>query len=93
MSDPQGKGLVLFSRESDVSQDVVVFIDLYSHKKKDKTGSVLSSFCHATFHHSLIRRAVMYSQRGTTAQVCLDQDTFDFMQGHVTKHQPNGSPC
>ena len=36
MSDPQGKGLVLFSRESDVSQDVVVFIDLYSHEKKTR---------------------------------------------------------
>ena len=57
-----------------------------------KTGSVFPAFCHATFHHSLIRRAVMYSQRGTIAQVCLDQDTFDFMQGHVTKHQQMAVP-
>ena len=34
MSDPEGKSLVLFSRESDVSQDVVVLIDLYSQKKR-----------------------------------------------------------
>ena len=34
MSDPEGKSLVLFSRESDVSQDVVVFIELYSQKKR-----------------------------------------------------------
>ena len=85
MSDPQGKGLVLFSRESDVSQDVVVFIDLYSHKKKDKTGSVLSSFCHATFHHSLI---MCCNVSPSGVQKHLDRDTLVLSQGHVTKNQP-----
>ena len=42
---------------------------------KVKTGSVFPAFCHATFHHSLIRRAVMYPERGRIAQVCLDRDT------------------
>ena len=59
---------------------------------KVKTGSVFPAFCHATFHHSLIRRAVMYPERGTIAQVYLDRDIFDFIQGHVTKHQPMAGP-
>ena len=59
---------------------------------KVKTSSVFPTFCHATFHHFLIRRAVMYPEQGTIAQVYLDRDTFDFIQGHVTKLQPMAVP-
>ena len=34
----------------------------------------------------------MYPERGTIAQVYLDRDTFDFIQGHVTKLQPMAVP-
>ena len=57
-----------------------------------KTGSIFPAFCHATFHHSLIRRAVMYPDRGSITQVYLDRDTFEFIQGRVTKHQPMTVP-
>ena len=37
-------------------------------------------------------RAVMYPERGTTAQMYHDRDTFDFSQGHVTKNQESAVP-
>ena len=57
-----------------------------------KTSSIFPAFCHATFHHSLIWRAVMYPDRGSITQVYLDRDTFEFIQGHMTKHQPMTVP-
>ena len=45
-----------------------------------------------TFHHALIT-CCNVPERGTIAQMYLDQDTFDFSQAHVTKNQPMAVPC
>ena len=59
---------------------------------KKKTGSVFPSFCHATFHHALITCCNQSRAGYDPAQIYHDRDTFDFIQGHVTKNQPVAVP-
>ena len=35
----------------------------------------------------------MYPERGSIGQAYLDRDSFEFIQGHVTKHQPMTVPA
>ena len=68
-----------------------MFLSLCSFTKK-KTDSVFPAFCHATFHHALIR-CYNLSRAGYILDTMYpDRDTFDFIQGHVTKNQPMAVP-
>ena len=75
MSDPVGKQLVLFSLESWCFPRR----NIRTSGLEIENWQCFSAFCHATFHHSLIRRAVMYPKRAAIAQVYLDRDKFDFI--------------
>ena len=60
-------------------------------KKKNKTKQNWQSVFPpsvAPLSNTLWSRAVMYPERGTTAQMYHDRDTFDFSEGHETKNQP-----
>ena len=86
----RGKQLVLFSRES------WCFPGQSRGERQDskvRTGSVFPTFCHATFHHSLIRRAVMYPERGTICSSVSRSGYIWFNSRSCDQASANGSPC
>ena len=51
-----------------------MFIKLLCSFMKKKTDSVFPAFCHATFHHDLIK-CCNDPKRGTVAQIYHDQES------------------